>query len=95
MQSQAFRLVDPVAPADHSPGPPHAPVTVVEYGDFECPHCKQAAGAVKQLLAHFDERVRIARASPPSSMTKSIYNAFASISTAASRAAFVPRRRSS
>ena len=39
-------------------GPSHAPVTVVEYGDFECPNCKQAAGAVKLLLARFEQRIR-------------------------------------
>jgi protein-disulfide isomerase len=33
-------------------------VTVVEYGDFECPNCKQAAPAVKLLLERFPERVR-------------------------------------
>jgi protein-disulfide isomerase len=31
---------------------------LVEYGDFECPSCKQAAGAVKLLLARFEQRVR-------------------------------------
>ncbi len=39
-------------------GPAHAPVTVVEYGDFECPNCKQAAPAVKLLLEHFKGRIR-------------------------------------
>jgi protein-disulfide isomerase len=57
-QRQAFHLVDPVSPADHVLGPEHAPVTIVEYGDFECPHCSQAAGAVKLLLARFEQRVR-------------------------------------
>ena len=58
MHPQAFQLVEPVGPADHLLGPPDAPVTVVEYGDFECPNCKQAAGAVKLLLAHFEQRIR-------------------------------------
>ena len=33
-------------------------MTVVEYADFECPNCKQAAPAVKLLLEKFTERVR-------------------------------------
>ena len=55
----SFRLVVPVAPTDHSVGPSHAPVTLVEYGDFECPNCKQAAPAVELLLKHFNGRVRL------------------------------------
>jgi len=53
-----FELVEPVGPADHALGPQDAPVTVVEYGDFECPRCKQAAGAAKLLFARFGQRVR-------------------------------------
>ncbi len=55
-----FELVLPVTATDHTLGPDHAPVTVVEYGDFECPNCKQAAPAVKLLLERFAERVRFA-----------------------------------
>jgi len=53
-----FELSLPVGGADHVLGPSHAAVTVVEYGDFECPNCKQAAPAVKLLLQHFNGRVR-------------------------------------
>jgi protein-disulfide isomerase len=52
------QLAVPVSPADHMLGPHGAPVTVVEYGDFECPRCKQAAGALKLLFGRFDQRVR-------------------------------------
>jgi protein-disulfide isomerase len=45
---------------DHVSGPEHAPVTVLEYGDFECPNCKQATTAVKLLLERFAGRVRFA-----------------------------------
>src|SRR5882672_5867409 len=55
-----FELALPVTATDHTLGPDHAPVTVVEYGDFECPHCKQATGTVKLMLARFDQRVRFA-----------------------------------
>lgn len=51
-------LAVPVDATDHVIGPDHAPVTVVEYGDFECPNCKQAAPAVKLLLERFAERAR-------------------------------------
>lgn len=53
-------LAVPVDGTDHTLGPDHAPITVVEYGDFECPNCKQAAPAVKLLLSRFSERVRVA-----------------------------------
>lgn len=56
----AFELTIPVTEVDHSIGPAHAPVTVIEYGDFECPNCKQAAPAVKLLLRHFKGRLRFA-----------------------------------
>jgi len=36
---------------DHVRGPHDAPVTVVEYGDFECPYCGRAEPAVRELLA--------------------------------------------
>jgi len=52
-----FTLSVPVGPADHLLGSAHAPVQVVEYGDFECPHCRQAVEAVKLLLKHFEGKV--------------------------------------
>lgn len=55
---QPFELAQPVVATDHVIGPDHAPVVIVEYGDFECPNCKQAAPAVKLLLQRFEERVR-------------------------------------
>ena len=44
--------------ADHAAGPDAAQLTLVEYGDFECPNCGQAYPAVKILRQHFGERMR-------------------------------------
>ncbi|MDQ2673878.1 MAG: thioredoxin domain-containing protein, partial [Chloroflexota bacterium] len=52
-------LTEPVdAGRDHIRGALDAPVTLVEYGDFECPHCGRAAPTVKALLDEFDGQVR-------------------------------------
>ena len=59
MSARKFELAVAVNPTDHSFGPTHAQVTLVEYGDFECPNCKQAAPVVKLLLERFRGRVRI------------------------------------
>jgi protein-disulfide isomerase len=58
-QHHSFELTVPVSPVDHRLGADHAPVTLVEYGDFECPNCKQAAPAVKLLMERYAERVRL------------------------------------
>lgn len=48
----------PVNPSDHIRGSESAKVTVIEYGDFECPTCGQAYHAVKILLEHFGDNLR-------------------------------------
>jgi len=49
-------LAVPVDPRrDHVRGPAKAPVTVVEYGDFECPYCGQAEPVVREILADYGD----------------------------------------
>jgi Na+/H+ antiporter NhaA len=49
-------LVVPVSPErDHIRGPHEALVTLVEYGDFECPYCGQAEPVIRRLLANVGE----------------------------------------
>jgi Na+/H+ antiporter NhaA len=52
-------LSDEVDPErDHVRGPDSAPVTLVEYGDYECPYCGQAEVVVRQLLDEFGDELR-------------------------------------
>ena len=52
-------LADEVDPErDHIRGAEDAPVTLVEYGDFECPYCGQAERAIRELLASHGDDVR-------------------------------------
>jgi Na+/H+ antiporter NhaA len=49
-------LAVPVDPErDHVRGPDRAPVTLVEYGDFECPYCGRAEPVVRELLADYGD----------------------------------------
>src|SRR5262249_36036692 len=48
----------PVSPEDHVQGPSDAPVTLVEYGDYQCPYCGQAYPIVKAIQKRFGTRLR-------------------------------------
>ena len=48
-------LTMPVASRDHAQGPDNAPITLVEYGDYECPYCGQAEPVVRELLREFGD----------------------------------------
>ena len=55
-QAAIIDLAAPVDPRrDHLRGPKKAPVTIVEYGDFECPYCGRAEPAIRELLADFGD----------------------------------------
>jgi Na+/H+ antiporter NhaA len=52
-------LADDVDPdRDHVRGPADAPVTLLEYGDFECPYCGQAESVIRELLTSFGDELR-------------------------------------
>ena len=54
------KLKVPVGPEDHAQGPAGAPVTLVEYGDYECPHCGRAYPIIKALQKSFGKQLRFA-----------------------------------
>jgi protein-disulfide isomerase len=48
----------PVSSSDHIQGNERAPVVLIEYGDYECPHCGHAYPIVKQLQEKFGKKLR-------------------------------------
>ncbi|MBX7265856.1 thioredoxin domain-containing protein [Micromonospora sp. Llam7] len=54
------RLRTPVTEHDHLRGPVDAPVTLVQYGDFQCPFCGLAHANLREVLRQRSETVRLA-----------------------------------
>lgn len=52
------RLTRPVSDDDHHQGPANAPVTLVEYGDYECPDCGAAHPIVQAIQREMGDRLR-------------------------------------
>ena len=57
-QPTVTTLAIPVDDQDHALGPVGAAVTLVEYGDYECPYCARSHPVVKRLVAHFRDGLR-------------------------------------
>jgi Na+/H+ antiporter NhaA len=54
-----LKLIRPVDhDRDHLRGNPDAPLTLVEYGDYECPFCSRATGSIDEVRAHFGDELR-------------------------------------
>src|SRR5919202_3360700 len=54
----ATRLTVPVSSDDHTVGPVDAPLTLVEYADYQCPYCGEADQTVRQLRETLGDRLR-------------------------------------
>src|SRR5215831_11161112 len=52
-------LIDPMTERDHVRGPASARVTLVEYGDFECPFCARAVPVLREIQGRFGDSVRL------------------------------------
>jgi protein-disulfide isomerase len=57
-EDESPRLSVPVSARDHVQGSANAPVTLLEYGDYECPYCGEAYPIVKQLQKRLGADVR-------------------------------------
>ena len=54
-----LKLIRPVDPErDHLRGNPEAPLTLVEYGDYECPFCSRATGGIDEVVEHLGGELR-------------------------------------
>lgn len=49
----------PVSEHDHSQGPADAPVTMVEYADYQCPYCGEAFPVLQQVKQEFGDNLRL------------------------------------
>jgi protein-disulfide isomerase len=58
MSAEGPTLSPPVGDQDHADGPADAPVTLVEYGDYQCPHCGRAYPRVKAVQKRLGKRLR-------------------------------------
>jgi Na+/H+ antiporter NhaA len=82
-------LADPVDPErDHIRGPVDAPVTVLEYGDFQCPYCGQAEPVLRELLRDFGDVAYVWRHLPLNDVHPNAQRAAEAAEAAAEQGAF-------
>ena len=56
-QEKQGKLKIPVSDRDHTMGPKDAPIQLVEYGDYQCPHCSSANIVINDLLKRMGDQV--------------------------------------
>jgi protein-disulfide isomerase len=82
-------LAEPVdQERDHVRGPLDAPVTVLEYGDFECPYCGQAEPVLRELLRDFGDVAYVWRHLPLNDVHPNAQRAAEAAEAAAAQGAF-------
>ena len=59
MSDDDTELSPPVGPDDHVSGPADAVITLVEYGDYQCPYCGMAHPIVKELQRELGDSLRL------------------------------------
>ena len=56
--TQGKHLVEPVSERDHRQGPATAAVTLVQYGDYECPYTRQSTTIVRAIQQQLGDQLR-------------------------------------
>ena len=64
------RVKDSVTAANPVKGAENAPITIIEYSDFQCPYCARGANSVSRLLKIYPEKVKLAFKNLPLSFHK-------------------------
>jgi protein-disulfide isomerase len=76
---------------DHVRGPESAPVTLVEYGDYQCPYCGEAELVIRELLDSFGDELRyVWRHLPLNDVHPGAQLAAEAVEAAAAQGAFWP-----
>ena len=57
--TQGKHLVGPVSERDHSQGPATAAVTLVQYGDYECPYTRQSTTIVRAIQQQLGDKLQL------------------------------------
>jgi protein-disulfide isomerase len=84
-------LTPPLGDRDHVLGPAEAPVTLVEYGDYECPYCGAAHPIVASILERMGDSIRFAyRHFPLTQLHPHAHHAAEMAEAAGSRGRFWP-----
>jgi protein-disulfide isomerase len=88
--AENIKLTLPVSESrDHIQGPVTAPITLVEYGDYECPYCAQAYMITKEIQERLGNKLRFAfRNFPLTKVRPHAYKAAIAAETAAAQGKF-------
>jgi protein-disulfide isomerase len=91
LDERPLGLTRPVSERDHRLGPAGAPVQMVEYGDYQCPYCRQAAPSVRRILSrHGDGLLFVFRHFPLVSQHPHAWRAALAAEAAAAQDRFWP-----
>src|SRR5690242_11888076 len=79
------KLSIPVGLDDHSLGPANAGITVVEYGSYDCPHCRQALVVLGEVRKRYAAPLRLVYRHFPQETPRSVSERAAEVAEAAAK----------